>query len=91
MCVYCQTARNASCNPFNCFSFLLGLQYHIRRVGPVCAHADVCLSVLYSRIPTVLQAPWSIRNQLPLQYTDHLLVLGDLIWISTQATEEYPL
>ena len=66
MCVNCQTARNCSCNSSNCFSFLVGLQYHFRRVGPVRVHADGCLSVSYSRIPTVL-APWSVRNQLPLQ------------------------
>ena len=86
MCVNCQTARDASCNPSNYSSFLVGFQYHFRRIGPVRAHTDGCLSVLYSRIPWVL-APWSVRNQLPLQYTDHLSVPGDPIWVSTQATE----
>ena len=54
MRVYCQTACNASCNPSNCFLFLVGLQYHFQRVDPVHAHADGCLSVSYSGIPTVL-------------------------------------
>ena len=44
MCVYCQTARDASCNPPNCFLFLVGSQYHSQGAGPVRAHADGYLS-----------------------------------------------
>ena len=41
MCVNFQTARNASCNPSSCFSFLVGLQYRFWVVGPVRARADL--------------------------------------------------
>ena len=67
MCVYCQIACNASCNPPSCSSFLVGSQYRFREGGPVRAHADGCLSVPYSGIATGL-APWSAQNQLPLQH-----------------------